>query len=149
MRRLRAPMLLFFATVLATAGAAGDWKKDDRGVLMAIARAPIKARAWKNPYEGDPDAILAGEKLFREHCAECHGDDARGIGRAADLRMADVQGATPGELVWFLRNGNLVRGMPSWSGLPEQRRWQLVSYIRTLGATRKASVSSASDASQK
>jgi hypothetical protein len=24
--------------------------------------------------------------------------------------------------------------MPSWSGLPEQRRWQLVTYIKSLGA---------------
>ncbi|MBZ5694286.1 MAG: c-type cytochrome [Acidobacteriia bacterium] len=132
MRRTLIPVLLLVAMIAAGTGAAHDWKRDDRGVLMAIARAPAKTRAWKNPYEGQADAIAAGEKLYRQHCMECHGDDARGTRTAANLHMADVQGATPGELVWFLGNGNLANGMPSWSGLPEQRRWQIVAYIKSL-----------------
>jgi hypothetical protein len=43
-----------------------------------------------------------------------------------------VQNATAGELVWFLRNGNLWSGMPSWSGLPKERRWQIVTYLKSL-----------------
>ena len=120
------------ASVTLAAGAAGDGHADPRGLLPAIARAPAKTRAWKNPYEGRSDALRAGEKLYRRHCAECHGDDARGRGRAVDLRMPFVQNATPGELVWFLRNGNLAAGMPSWAGLPLERRWQIVTYLRTL-----------------
>ncbi len=46
--------------------------------------------------------------------------------------MPFVQNATPGEMVWFLRNGNLAAGMPSWSGLPLERRWQIVAYLKTL-----------------
>jgi len=112
--------------------ASSDQNKGSGVVLAAIARAPDKARDRKNPYEGQADAVGAGEKLFRQHCAECHGDDGRGRGRAADLRSPGVQNATPGQLVWFLRGGNIARGMPSWSGLPEQRRWQIVSYLKTL-----------------
>ena len=59
---------------------------DDRGVLLAIAQAPAKARDWKNPYEGEPDALLAGKKLYRQHCAECHGENARGMRNAVNLR---------------------------------------------------------------
>ena len=118
---------------LAGAGAAARNRGvDRRGVLVAIARAPAKARTWKNPYDNQQGAVDAGAKLYRQHCAECHGDDARGIGHAANLHSTAVQNATPGELVWFLRNGNLASGMPSWSGLPEQRRWQIVSYLKTL-----------------
>ncbi|HXU20413.1 MAG TPA: c-type cytochrome [Verrucomicrobiae bacterium] len=118
---------------LATAGAAARNRGvDRRGVLEAIAQAPAKARAWKNPYDNQPSAIAAGAKLYRQHCAECHGEDARGIGRAADLHSTGVQNATPGEIAWFLRNGNLASGMPSWSGLPEARRWQIVAYLKTL-----------------
>ena len=118
---------------LATAGAAGRNRGvDRRGVLQAIAQAPAKARTRKNPYDNQPGAVDAGAKLYRQHCAECHGDDARGIGHAADLHSTGVQNAMPGELAWFLRNGNLVYGMPSWSGLPEQRRWQIVTYLKTL-----------------
>src|SRR5580692_3547647 len=124
------PLALTFVVV----GSASERERetDNRGVLLAIARAPLKTRSWRNPYQGQPDAILAGKKLFEQHCAECHGPQARGIGRAVNLHLSAVQNATPGELEWFLRNGNLWRGMPSWSGLPEQRRWQLVAYLKSL-----------------
>jgi mono/diheme cytochrome c family protein len=137
-------ILLLLASVAAAAAAARHRWVDDRGVLGAIAQAPLKARSWKNPYQGRPEAARAGEKLFRQHCAECHGDDAHGIGRAADLHSPGVQNATPGELVWFLRNGNLAAGMPSWSGLPEQRRWQIVSYLKSLGSKDSAGISAES-----
>ena len=110
----------------------GSRATDDRGVLLVIAQAPAKTRDWKNPYEGDPDALLAGKKLYLQHCAECHGQNARGMRNAISLRTPQVQNATAGELVWFLRNGNLFHGMPSWSGLPEQRRWQIVTYLKSL-----------------
>ncbi|HEY6904512.1 MAG TPA: cytochrome c [Candidatus Acidoferrales bacterium] len=130
------PLLISTALALISLAAAGAAARnrgvDRRGVLAAIAQAPAKARTWKNPYDNQPDGVDAGAKLYRQHCAECHGDDARGIGHAADLHSTGVQNATPGELVWFLRNGNLASGMPSWSGLPEQRRWQIVAYLKTL-----------------
>ncbi|MFY9730525.1 MAG: c-type cytochrome [Candidatus Acidiferrales bacterium] len=134
------PRLLSLAAMLATsmafafAGAARERERatDDRGVLTAIAQAPAKTRDRKNPYEGDPDALLAGKKLYSQHCAECHGKYARGMRNAVNLRSPQVQNATPGELVWFLSNGNLFHGMPSWSGLPEQRRWQIVTYLKSL-----------------
>jgi len=121
---------------------------DDRGVLAPIAHAPAKTRGWKNPYEGQSSAVAAGKKLYDQHCAECHGDDARGRNHAADLHSTGVQNATPGELVWFLRNGNLARGMPSWAGLPEQRRWQIVAYIKSLGAGQNASAGAAATKSE-
>ena len=132
MRGWRISVLLLLVSLVAGADTPRHWKHDDRGVLIVIARAPVKLRTWKNPYEGQADAIRTGEKLYRQHCAECHGDDARGRGRAANLRMPGVQNATPGELLWFLRNGNLAAGMPSWSGLPLERRWQIVAYLKTL-----------------
>jgi mono/diheme cytochrome c family protein len=130
------PGLVLLALVFALAGAAAEQDHahptDDRGVLMAIAQAPERTREWRNPYQGQPDAVLAGKKLFQQHCAECHGSNARGRGRAVNLHLSAVQNATAGELEWFLRNGNLWRGMPSWSGLPEQRRWQIVAYLKSL-----------------
>lgn len=125
-------LLLLASAAFAAAGAGGQKSNDDdRGVLRAIAEAPVETREWANPYEGQADAVAAGKKLYLRHCAECHGRDGRGSGRAVSLRSPGVQNATPGELVWFLRNGNLWRGMPAWSGLPEQRRWQIVTYLKT------------------
>jgi mono/diheme cytochrome c family protein len=137
MKRLLIPSLLLLTSVAVAAASAAHDKRarevdDDRGVLRPIAQAPLATRDWHNPYEGQPDAIAAGKKLFLQHCAECHGEDARGKGHAANLRSPGVQNATPGELVWFLRNGNLWRGMPSWSGLPIERRWQIVTYLKSL-----------------
>jgi mono/diheme cytochrome c family protein len=135
MNRAVVSTLLLLALVAAGAATAREhnrWPLDSRGVLLAIAKAPAKARAEKNPYEGQSDAILAGEKLYRQKCAECHGAEARGTSRAANLHWRSVQNATPGELAWLLRNGNIARGMPPWAGIPEQRRWQVVAYLKTL-----------------
>jgi len=135
MKRLLLALALLNGSLAAAqtaAPAAHHHDTDSRGVYTVIAQAPVKLRDWKNPYAGQADSIAAGEKLFLQHCAECHGEDARGAHRSANLRAPGIQRATSGELVWFLRNGNLAAGMPSWSGLPAERRWQIVAYLKTL-----------------
>jgi mono/diheme cytochrome c family protein len=101
-----------------------------RGSL--VQQAPRKFAQLQNPYEGDPAAVQAGGKLFDRECAACHGKDARGIGKAPPLVLPHVYRAAPGALFWVLRNGSLKRGMPSYAHLPEQQRWQIVSYVRSL-----------------
>ena len=97
-----------------------------------LGAAPAAAASRPNPYAGQPDAVLAGRKLFKRHCAECHGSEGRGRGKAPNLRSRTIQEAPDGTLLWFLRNGNLKEGMPSWSRLPAERIWQIVSYVKTL-----------------
>jgi mono/diheme cytochrome c family protein len=97
-----------------------------------LANAPESAHALVNPFDGKSEAPLAGHKLFERHCAECHGSDARGRGKAPALDSYFVGNKPPGDLFWFLTNGNLRAGMPSWSGLPEERRWQIIAYLKTL-----------------
>lgn len=81
----------------------------------------------------DPQAAAAGRLLYEDHCAQCHGADADGKGRRPSLRSVRVQEtATPGDLHWFLRNGSLQRGMPSWSKLPDPQLWQIVTYLKSL-----------------
>jgi len=140
MRSLLIPALLTFASLAAAAGAVHQHKSDDRGVWVEIAQAPASTRSWKNPYEGRADGIAAGRKLFLQHCAECHGDEATGK-HAPNLRSPGVQNATPGELAWLLRNGNLTHRMPPWAGIPDQRRWQIVAYLKSLGAAESKPVS--------
>jgi mono/diheme cytochrome c family protein len=134
MKRLFPLIGFFLAAAFAFAGGAKneDRMTDDRGVLSAIAAAPLKTRNWHNPYEGYADALLAGKKLYLQHCAECHGSNARGLGHAVNLHSPGVQNATSGELVWFLANGNLAAGMPSWSRMPVERRWQIVTYLKSF-----------------
>ena len=103
-------------------------------VYIELAKAPKKAVARRNPLETDPEAPAAGAKLFAQHCAECHGETAEGGKKGPSLRASEVQQATPGALFWVLTNGVVRRGMPVWSKLPDAQRWQLVSYINSLGA---------------
>ncbi len=127
--------LAFFLLALATIAMSQE-TRNSQTVYSELAKAPPKDAARRNPLDRDPDAISAGAKLFAQHCAECHGDAAQGgKGRKAgpNLRADEVQQATSGTLFWILTNGVVRRGMPVWSRLPEPQRWQLVSYIKSLG----------------
>jgi mono/diheme cytochrome c family protein len=110
------PALLF--------AAAGD------GLWMI--KVPDKARNRLNPFAGEATAVAAGAKLFRQNCASCHGGDATGLSNRPSLHSERVRAASPGELEWLLKNGSMRNGMPSWSRLPEQQRWQIVSYLKSL-----------------
>jgi mono/diheme cytochrome c family protein len=103
-------------------------------VYDELEKVPEKARSRPNPLERDPDAPVAGKKLFEDHCAECHGDAAAGRKRGPGLRAEEVQQSSPGALFWILTNGVVRHGMPVWSKLPEPQRWQIVTYLKTLGS---------------
>ena len=50
-----------------------------------------------------------------------------------------AQGASDGELFWYITKGDVNNGMPSWESLPEEQRWQIVNYLRVLGASKPGS----------
>jgi mono/diheme cytochrome c family protein len=94
---------------------------------------PQKDHIRANPLAARTDSAAAGAIVYREHCAQCHKADAMGDGRKKpSLRTDRVRTATDGDLEWFLRQGDLAHGMPSWSSLPEAQRWQLIAYLRSI-----------------
>ena len=93
--------------------------------------APSSSAQVKNPYSGDAQAAAGGRKLFAQNCSQCHGNNLQGIGPAPTLISASVKSASPGELFWFITNGDLNKGMPSWSQLPKQQRWQIVTFLES------------------
>ncbi|HEY8132024.1 MAG TPA: c-type cytochrome [Thermoanaerobaculia bacterium] len=102
-------------------------------IILAIAALLALAAAQRsNPYAGQPDAIAAGRKLYRSECAQCHGVEAAGRAKAPSLRSPRVQEAPDDVLFKFLTNGRLKHGMPSWSRMPDERRWQIVTYLKSL-----------------
>jgi mono/diheme cytochrome c family protein len=134
-------LLLTLVATLSVAQKAHDSNKYDpnnRDVYAELAKAPKKAAARRNPLESDLDAVAVGRKLFEQHCAECHGEDAEGTRKAPSLRARPVQQSTPGALFWILTNGVVRRGMPVWSKLPEPQRWQLASYLKSLAPAEKS-----------
>ncbi len=124
-------IILALGLVASFALAARKPKKDD-GPAAQLSKAPSWARSFENPFAGQTEAVAAGRKLYERHCAECHGLDARGLEHAANLHTTPIQDAPPGVLFWALRNGRIRRGMPSWSQLPDQQIWQIVTYLKTL-----------------
>ena len=111
--------------LFAFAAADGAW----------LTKVPAKDHERQNPYHEQDDAIAAGGRIFVDHCAQCHGGDANGTKKRPPLRSERVQQqATEGDLHWLLVNGNMKKGMPSWAKLPDQQLWQVITYVRSLGA---------------
>jgi mono/diheme cytochrome c family protein len=141
MRRGRSTLLKSAITALLAAlpsfaqskdGAASTMDHLHHSQYAEFVKVPETARSRMNPLVNDPDAPVAGRKLFEQHCAECHGHTAEGSRKAPSLRAEEVQQATPGTLFWILTNGVVRRGMPVWSKLPEPQRWQIVTFVKSL-----------------
>lgn len=105
---------------------------------MVLAAGGLLQRAPRegisNPYAKNEGARRAGRKLFERHCAQCHGREREGMGKAPALAVRRVKEAEPGTLLWVLRNGSRGTGMPSFSQLPEERLWQIVTYLQSAAA---------------
>lgn len=94
----------------------------------------------KNPLLGDPDA---GEHLYKQYCASCHGKDGKGNGvminmisiKPADhTNPAKMDGMTNAELIDIVTNGKGIESyMPAWKGILSQAEIEaVVSYVRFL-----------------
>ena len=121
-------------------------------ILLAAGRTVINtARNWsaisaarrlKNPVPPTAQAIAAAQQDYGEHCRSCHGEKGDGKGEKApelsvapgDFTDARTMGRrTDGELFWQITRGRLP--MPAFEDkLTDERRWQLVDYIRTFAA---------------
>ena len=101
------------------------------------------ARDRANPIADSPEVLADGRAHWADHCAACHSNNGSGdaeMGKhlyppAPDMRQADTQNLTDGELFYIIQNGIRLTGMPSWgSGTShdEQDSWKLVRFIRRL-----------------
>jgi mono/diheme cytochrome c family protein len=105
---------------------------------MAI---PSSARGLQNPVPATEENLRDARLHFADHCATCHGNDGGGdtmIGgglypKPPDLRLAETQKLSDGELFWIIENGVRFTGMPAFSGHgAKEDSWKLVNFIRHL-----------------
>jgi DMSO reductase family type II enzyme heme b subunit len=94
-----------------------------------------------------PD-VEAGKLVYASKCAQCHGDDGKGMGPAADRVFPKPRDFTRGvykirstpsgtvptddDLLRSVTNGLPGTSMPDWGVLPERDRRQVVQYIKTF-----------------
>ena len=140
------------------------WKAQTAAATLDQARAADQAiSSTRNPFSAntDPDAVSRGAVLFREHCARCHGVDARGAGpemlashptknfHAFGKRLAvTLHGGAP--RAWFAKihdgHGEVVeypdgpsRAMPAFGDkLAREQNWLVVTYLQSLDVHAKS-----------
>lgn len=136
MRRLSKPALAAVVLLLFAGLLYGHTKKPWP--------VPAAAKARKNPVAATAESLATGAKLFQRNCAVCHGETGDGKGPWQDIlttqpgnftdasRMAEH---TDGELFWKISTGR--EQMPAFEKkLSEQKRWQLVNYLRALARSK-------------
>ncbi|MBZ5688847.1 MAG: PQQ-dependent sugar dehydrogenase [Acidobacteriia bacterium] len=94
--------------------------------------APASAKTTKNPLAGQQAAIDAGKTVYARNCLACHGKTLKGTGNVPSLIDGKLKSVTEGEIFWFVTKGDKDNGMPSWGFLPEEKRWQVVSYLEAV-----------------
>jgi len=101
--------------------------------------APDSANSVENPIAENDEALISGKTAFEAICFVCHGNQGKGDGLnapnlerpPADLTAATVQAQSDGALFWKISEGNPPM-LSFRNSLSEERRWQLVHYIREL-----------------
>lgn len=109
-----------------------------------------------NPVAADEVSVSRGAQLFSINCSQCHGIDGKGNGtiaaflvkkKPADLTGEAVQAKSDGSMFMTMSNGvwnseNTLFPDVEFSGqcpplnenLSVRERWDVVNYVRTLGA---------------
>ena len=103
---------------------------------------PAPYRQMANPVACSDDAVAEGRAHWADHCATCHANNGSGdtmFGRGMypkppDMRQAQTQRQSDGELYYTIKNGVRLSGMPAFGDLGDQDTdtWKLVCFVRRL-----------------
>src|ERR1700681_3313342 len=94
--------------------------------------APASAQQVKNPYAGQAQAVLAGKAIYAHNCGACHGNTGQGAGNVPPLARGTAQTTSDGAIFWYITQGDVNNGMPSWAAMPAKQRWEVVTFLKSL-----------------
>src|ERR1700730_11827967 len=105
-----------------------------RAMDASVARAAPKLT---NPVTADEANLVAGARLYSEHCAMCHGDPAHPKSPLADSLSPpapqftdDTADMPENENFYIIQHGIRWTAMPGWKNvLSEQQTWQVVTLL--------------------
>lgn len=107
------------------------------GVLLVVSSGPMAVAGTA----GTPSPITAqtaedlanGQRLFRVHCARCHGMLGEG-GEGPSLKRATLRYAPDDDALFgVISDGIQGTGMPGTFGPNDAELWQIAGYVRSLG----------------
>jgi len=111
-----------------------------------MASIPNEYAGLTNPVPPTKESVQRGQETYTTQCASCHGDGGMGDGPAgAALEPAPAPVAHTSQMMgddylfWRISEGGpqapFSSAMPGWkASLDEQSRWDVINYIRALGA---------------
>lgn len=81
----------------------------------------------------DPEARMMGQRLFLNHCAQCHGSDARGAVSFPNLAEGDsLYGRTPEVLQTSIAQGRNGVMPPMGTNINLKAAGEIAQYVRSL-----------------
>jgi mono/diheme cytochrome c family protein len=105
---------------------------------------PEEAKQLKNPLQPSEAALESAKTIYKNKCANCHGDTGAGDGPDAeryDPLPADftdtklMSNVSDGELFYKISEGR--KPMPNFKAkLTEEQRWQLVLLLRSFASSK-------------
>lgn len=131
-RLIKATLIIGAVSILLGQAIRGDSESERWGL-------PESLMVKKNPVTQSQDSIAAGQKIYSQRCAACHGATGHGDGPdAANLgitpaNLSDPRLRTQPDGALFGRITMGKRPMPAYGlRLSATDRWNLVNYVRTL-----------------
>jgi mono/diheme cytochrome c family protein len=125
-------------------------------ITLAISAWLLAAPAYPTTYASPPlpyatSPIARGATVYAQNCAQCHGEDGRGKGPAADSMAVKPVDLTEhashhraGDLYWWIAHGISGTPMPGFGKqLSDDEIWSVVRYLRALSDA--AAVEAAAD----
>ncbi len=128
--------VFFIYIVFINKGVTLDEKVQDAAPVGA---PKFELASVKDPWNGAPEVITAGQKLYKANCAMCHGEKGDLVGGIPNARnfTKDPWKQGDGIINHFkvVQNGIPGTQMASFkASLKPYERWAILSFIETLAA---------------